>query len=129
VEENQKFLSLFDLKLQDKDIFPWSNGKLCNHSPLLNQLHLPVVNGVTVNEISTNPERIHYYKKHLDAGIESMEGASLHYVGLLQNLSFLQIRSLSNFAGERDKSKWLLKEAIHNLNDELEKILSKLINE
>ena len=53
-----------------------------------------------------------------------MECAALHYVCLQQNVPFLQIRSVSNEVGERDKSKWKIKEAVENLNNELIKILN-----
>ena len=126
VEENGSFNSLFDLQLDDRNTFPWTNGQLCNRSEILNQLNLSTVNSVTVNEISTNKKRIEYYKNNLNASIESMEGAALHYVGLMENIPFLQIRSLSNFAAERDKNKWQIKEAISNLNLELQRIISKI---
>ena len=126
VEENGSFNSLFDLQLNGRDAFPWTNGQLCNRSEILNQLNLSTVNSVTVNEISTNKKRIEYYKSNLNASIESMEGAALHYVGLMENIPFLQIRSLSNFVGERDKDKWQIKEAISNLNLELQRLISKL---
>jgi len=126
VEENGRFNSLFDLQLNGRDAFPWTKGQLCNRSEILNQLNLSTVNSVTVNEISTNKKRIQYYKKNLNASIESMEGAALHYVGLMENIPFLQIRSLSNFVGERDKNKWQIKEAISNLNLELQRIISKI---
>ena len=86
-----------------------------------------VVNGVTVNEISTQTTRIHYYRDQLQSQVETMEGAALHYVALQENIPFLQVRSLSNYVGERDKSKWQLDSAITQLNLELERILSKLI--
>jgi futalosine hydrolase len=126
VEENGKFNSLFDLKLIEKNVFPWIDGKLCNNHEILLQSGLPIVDSVTINEISTGTERIQYYKDHLGADIESMEGAALHYVALLENIPFLQIRSLSNFAGERDKSKWEMNKAISCLNLELQRILLKL---
>src|SRR5215217_8646658 len=126
VEENGSFNSLFDLQLNGRDAFPWTNGQLCNRSEILNHLNLSTVNSVTVNEISTNKKRIEYYKNNLNASIESMEGAALHYVGLMENIPFLQIRSLSNFVGERDKNKWQIKEAISNLNLELQRLISKL---
>src|SRR5829696_48314 len=126
VEENGSFNSLFDLQLDDRDTFPWTNGQLCNRSEILNQLNFSTVNSVSVNEISTNKKRIEYYKNNLKASIESMEGAALHYVGLMENIPFLQIRSLSNFVGERDKDKWQIKEAISNLNLELQRLISKL---
>jgi futalosine hydrolase len=128
VEENKKFNSLFDLKLCEPNTFPWTNGKLTNDSILLNQTDLPIVDSVSINEISTNKERIRYYKSEWGASIESMEGAALHYVGIMEKIPFLQIRSLSNFAGERDKGKWLLKDAIGNLNIELQRLLTNLLS-
>ena len=56
-----------------------------------------------------------------------MEGAALHYVCNSFNVSYLQIRSISNYVGERDKNKWKMKLAIENLNKELKKIVAELI--
>lgn len=127
VEENDRFIHVMDMKLQDANSFPWKNGKLSNNSTRLNQCGLRLVNGVTVNEISTQTTRIHYYRDQLQSQVETMEGAALHYVALQENIPFLQVRSLSNYVGERDKSKWQLDSAITQLNLELERILSKLI--
>ena len=124
VEENGNFNSLFDLRLADKNNFPWTNGKLSNKIDVLKQTGLTVVDGVTVNEISTNPGRIAHYRS-LGASIETMEGAALHYVCLVENIPFLQIRSLSNFVGVRDKNQWVMDIAIANLNLELQRILTK----
>lgn len=126
VKEEDRFLSLFDLKLLSPGALPWQGGKLVNTGRLLHTSGLPAVEGVTVNEISTSEERIGYYRDSQKAQVESMEGAALHYVALLENIPFLQIRSLSNFIGERDKSKWQLKEAIAKLNRALQDILLKL---
>jgi futalosine hydrolase len=57
-----------------------------------------------------------------------MEGASLHYVGRETGIPFIQIRSISNYVGERDKSKWLLKESIEGLNKVLLQYVDKLYN-
>ena len=128
VEENGKFNSIFDLNLQQENIFPWKNGKLSNNIEQLKQSGLTIVDGVTVNEISTDKKRIEFYKTNLGAQIETMEGAALHYVALMENIPFLQMRSLSNFVGERDKNKWVLEMSIANLNNELQRILSKFYN-
>ena len=61
------------------------------------------------------------------ADIESMEGAAFHYVCLQEKIKFLQLRSISNIAGERDKTKWTMKEAIVNLNIELKKLVKNII--
>lgn len=128
VEENNRFRSLFDLGLADPDCFPWSEGFLPN--PYANWLalpSLPAVRGITVNEISTHPERIQHYRLQWNAQTESLEGAALHYVCLQEGIPFLQIRSISNAIGERDKAKWKLKEAIQNLNTELNLLIDKIL--
>ena len=119
VMENKQFVSVFDLGLVGRDADPWRQGRLTNHSELLQATGLDIVDGVSVNEISTDPGRIEWYRKSLEVSVESMEGAALHYVGLMEKIPFLQLRSLSNFVGVRDKSKWLMKEAIQQLNKEV----------
>jgi futalosine hydrolase len=128
VLDNGTFKTLFDLSLLDKTSFPWNNGKLSNNMQSLKSTGLKIVDGVTVNEISTNKNRIAYYKDQLNASVESMEGAAFHFVALQENLRFLQMRSLSNFVGERDKTKWVIDVAVANLNVELTRIISKLLN-
>ena len=61
-----------------------------------------------------------------DAVIESMEGAALHYVALMERVPFLQIRAVSNYAGERDKRKWNFGDSIGNLNRELVRIVTQV---
>jgi futalosine hydrolase len=117
---------LFDLKLLNQNTVPWQMERLINQNSLLAATGLPVADGITVNEISTEEPIIQYYRDQLQVQVESMEGAALHYIGLLEKIPFLQIRSLSNFIGERNKAKWKMKEAIAALNRELQRILMKL---
>lgn len=124
LEQNQ-FRSVFNLGLANLNELPWENGWLVNKSVALKHIPFLKVNGVTVNQISTSAETINYYKTKLGATVETMEGAALHYVCLLENLPFLQLRSISNHAGERNKSKWKMKEAIENLNDALLQMITK----
>ncbi len=44
----------------------------------------------------------------------------------MEKIPFLQIRSVSNYIGERNKKKWNMKESIINLNNELTSLLYKL---
>ena len=129
VYQNDSFHSLFDLSLAEPNTIPWKNARLSNSYHLLQQFHLPIVNAVTVNEISTDLDRINYYKNNLDAQVESLEGAALHYVAMSEGIKFAQVRSVSNFIGERNKAKWQLDEAIANLNTELQKMILKLVNQ
>jgi futalosine hydrolase len=130
VMENGSFKTLFDLGLLSSNQHPWQKGWLKNpYTELLKDTGLLQVPGASINEISTNPERIHYLKNNLGAVIESMEGAALHYVALQEGIPFLQLRSLSNYVGERDKRKWKLKEAIDSLNVDLQRILLKFLEQ
>jgi len=129
VEENGKFNSLFDMKFLEGNRFPWKNNRLWNEGKWISECGLSLVDAVTIHEITTSTKRMEYYRDNLGAQVESMEGAALHYVCLQENVPFLQIRSLSNFVGERDKSKWLMKQSIETLNAELQKKLIKLLDQ
>ena len=127
VEEDGKWKDIFDLKLEKSSYHPFEKRKLPN--PWLtkfNFLKLPEVNAITINEISTNQERIQELVKKYNPTIESMEGAALHYVCREANIPFLQIRAVSNYVGDRDKKNWEIKLAISNLNQTLLKYTNRL---
>ena len=127
VEEDGKWKDIFDLKLEKSSYHPFERRKLPN--PWLakfNLLKLPEVSAITINEISTNKERILQLVKKYDPYTESMEGAALHYVCREANIPFIQMRAVSNYIGERNKAYWKIKEAIDNLNRDLLKYVDKL---
>lgn len=127
VWEDHQFKTPFDLHLADHNHPPFSAGRLVNpYQTLLTLTGLPSVSAITVNEISTNPERIGWYHQKTGATVESMEGAALHYVGLREQVAFLQLRSVSNDIGVRDKSKWNVPLAIQRLNEQLIRLLEEL---
>jgi futalosine hydrolase len=127
VEEDGKWKDIFDLKLEKSSYHPFERRKLPN--PWLSQynlLKLPEVSGITINEISTNKERIQQLIKKYNPVVETMEGAALHYVCREANIPFIQIRAISNYTGERNKENWKMKEAIAHLNQTLLKYVDKL---
>lgn len=127
VEENNAWLDLFDLKLIEDNTLPFSSRKLPNDNiDKLNLLHCDEVTAITVNEVTTNKQRRQQLVEKYQPIPESMEGAALHYTGRLFNVPFLQIRSISNYIGERDKSKWKMKDAIQNLNNTLVEYFKKI---
>lgn len=127
VEEAGKWRDLFDLKLEKSSYHPFEKRRLPNQwLEKYNLLNLETVTGITVNEISTNPQRIQELIKKYQAGIESMEGAALHYVARETNTAFLQIRAISNQVGERNKDHWKMGEAIGNLNEIILQYIDKL---
>ena len=124
VEENNEFKDVFDLGLP-RITDPYSDkGLLNNHIGLLQQQKLPLVKAVTISEITTRPERIRQLQQKYRPVVESMEGAAFHYIALMEKIPYMQLRAISNFVGERDKSKWKMKEAIEQLNEKLVQIVS-----
>ena len=125
VSENNDWKDVFDMKLVDTNEFPFADKQLINpHLDKLNVLNTKPVMGITVNNISTDKNRIEQYLEKYHPVIESMEGAALHYVCLQLKVPFIQIRSISNMVGERDKQNWKIKEAISNLNDYLKEYIT-----
>ena len=125
-EKEEEFCTLFDAGLAEKNEFPFSEGWLINKNEWLDSFPLKKVKAVTVNKVSDDK----LLKRQIEAAfhphIETMEGAALHYVCLQEQIPFLQIRTISNCVGERNKTKWKLEDAIKNLNAELEKILAQI---
>lgn len=127
VVEMKKLRTLYDLQLLSQNQFPYKKGWLVNtDSGIFKRNKLKQVKAISVNHISTSPEMIRLYKKNFQPVIESMEGAALHYVCLSEKIPFLQIRGISNYIGERNKSKWNMKDAIGHLNKELIRMLESL---
>ena len=125
IEEKGKFKTLFETGFLGKNDFPYTNGWLINNHPFFEKNKLPVAKGITVNKISDDHFHNQSNKQNFSADIESMEGAAFHYACLQQKINFLQLRSISNVVGERDKTKWKVKKAIENLNNELLKIIKE----
>jgi futalosine hydrolase len=126
VIESKEIKTMFDLRLAHPNQFPFSKGWLVNNSDILNQADLKKVKAISVNEITTSRERVSLYKKKFKPVLESMEGAALHYVCLMEKIPFIQVRAVSNYMGERNKKNWKLKESILNLNHELIKLVESL---
>lgn len=125
INEKGNFKTLFETRFLGDNDFPYTDGWLVNNF-LLKKNNLTIVNAITINKITDDHLHIKNIQQKFSAQIESMEGAAFHYVCLQQKINFLQIRSISNVVGERDKTKWQLKTAIENLNKELLKIIQNL---
>ncbi len=126
VIELSKLKTLFDLNLVPENQYPFTKGWLVNKNDILKKAKLKKVIGISVNEITTAKQKVKFYQAHFNPVVESMEGAALHYVCLMEKIPFIQIRSVSNYIAERNKKNWNMKESIINLNNELIKLLHKI---
>ncbi len=129
VEEQLVFKDVFDLQLEDENKYPFTQKALINKQiDFYNFLKLPIVSGITVNEVSTSKDRIELLRQKYNPTIETMEGAALHYVCLQTQTPFLQIRAISNYIGERDKTQWEIKKSIDALCESVKNYL-EIINQ
>lgn len=128
VFENEQWKNIFDLQLTDENQTPYKKGVLPN--PYINHfnfLGIRKVAGISVNTISTDTATISRIQQSYPVPVtESMEGAALHFVGRQLQIPFVQLRSLSNQVGERDKSRWHFTQAIQSLNAKLIELLTHL---
>jgi futalosine hydrolase len=120
---HEKFTSLADAGLQNPNEIPYTNQWLLNPHTYTN---LQKVNAATVQAINTNPQYIQALQQKWNAQIETLEGAAMHYVCLQNNTPFIQIRSTSNYVGERNKANWKIKEALENLHIHVAEIINNL---
>ncbi|MES2776142.1 MAG: futalosine hydrolase [Bacteroidota bacterium] len=97
-----------------------------NYNHLLNKLPYQQVKAITVSTVTDDADTISRLQQKWAADIESMEGSALHYVCHHQQTNYLQLRSISNTVGVRDKTQWKIKEAIENLNTALTSLIVML---
>lgn len=128
MEEKENFETIFERGFADKDQFPFSDGWLVNTHEILAKSPQQAVTAITVNKVSDSALQNNHYMKKFSPEIETMEGAASHYVCLLESVPFVQIRSVSNFVGERDKGNWKIEEAIINLNEALPHLMEAMIH-
>jgi futalosine hydrolase len=126
-ENNDQFIPIFELGLMDPDEPPFRSGKLLNNTtPIGTALReLDRVSGITSNTVHGHPETIRKIREQFNPDVESMEGAAFFYACLVSGVPFHQIRSISNFVEERDKSKWDIPLALANLNKTVFEILKE----
>ena len=122
--EKDELKNLFDVGLAQKNEAPYNDGWLENENKFLLQSTLKKTTAITVNTVGDDKKIINQYVKKYHPDIESMEGAAFHYVCLKEKIPFIQLRTISNFVGERNKLKWKMNEAITNLNIALGKLIA-----
>ncbi len=122
--EKDELKNLFDVGLAEKNEAPYKDGWLVNENKFLLQSTLKKTTAITVNMVGDDKKIISQYVKKYHPDIESMEGAAFHYVCLKEKIPFIQLRTISNFVGERNKLKWKMNEAITNLNIALGKLIA-----
>ncbi|MEA3447565.1 MAG: hypothetical protein U9Q98_03825 [Bacteroidota bacterium] len=99
----------------------YHNGVLINtFQTLMHETGLKNVSSNTVNVTNFN------IQGKPDADIENMEGAGFFMLAQEKTIPFLEIRAISNYVSERDKSKWETETALTNLHAYLMDYLARI---
>jgi len=131
-QDGDKFLSVFDMGLMNKDESPFKDGALFSyHPPQLKSLNnLKQVRGITVNTVSevlSPKSQVQSTNPNLQSPqVESMEGAAFLYACLSEQIPCAQIRAVSNYVEKRNKANWQMEKAIENLTHTMLNILSEI---
>lgn len=128
IDDNGTQKTLFEAGLGNPDGFPFKGGLIYADSSLTEMIRglWPVVNGVTVNRVTGTEEGAEWMVSHLQADIETMEGAAVCYVCRRESVPVIGIRGISNMAGTREREKWDIKGAIAAASEAVEKFISKV---
>lgn len=127
-EDGEKFLSLIDMDLIEDEDFSLMNGAMVNSIPVETNFTktLRQVSAITVNTTHGEDESIAKIKSLFNPQLESMEGAAFFYASLLEGITCLQLRAVSNRVEKRNKANWDIKLAVQNLTDASLKLLNEL---
>ena len=123
-EADGSFTDIFSLKLILENEFPFQKSKLINKNRV-GLLNVKSAKGLTVQKVHGEKKSIEAIRKKYAADIETMEGAAFFQACLTMKIPFVQWRAISNYVTPRDKSSWLMHEAIENLNEHLITVFEK----
>ncbi len=125
-EQNHVFTPATASGLIGTHDFPYADGWLINGTGIPKNTALKCVKAVTVNKVTDDVLQRQQLITAFSPQIETMEGAALHYVCLHRAIPFVQLRTISNYVGERNKAKWQIAAAFEKLNTELVKLINQL---
>lgn len=80
---------------------------------------LPGVRGVSVNTLVASSQILECRAKFFGAKVEAMEGASAFAIARAMDVEIFEIRTISNFTGDLDESKWNLRHSLRTLAKEI----------
>jgi futalosine hydrolase len=117
-DDGENFIPFNKLDIERLSQSTNDDGFLVNNSIIENQVinNLKKVNGITVNTIQGNENKIKKMVDTFDPDIETMEGAAVFYSCHSMDIPFFQIRAVSNYIEKRNTANWNIKKAIENLN-------------
>ena len=124
-EADGSFTDVYDLELESKNKFPYTDGSLINKG-LKYTFDISEVTAITVNKVHGTQASIDRIQSKYQVDIESMEGAGFHYACMNMDIQHVQIRAISNYVEPRNRSGWKIELAIDNLNQTIINLLDNI---
>jgi futalosine hydrolase len=119
-EDNDQFVTIEAIRLPAEWTFVNSAPP-----PLAALRALPAVNAITVNTVHGNERSIAAVMERFRPEVESMEGAAFMSACLISNVTFAQVRAVSNIVERRNRGAWRVAEAIERLAEATRRILAE----
>jgi futalosine hydrolase len=127
-EDGESFLSIAELGLLEPEDRPFGREELLNaappRSPVLDDL--PAVSGITVNTVHGNERSIEQVARRFSPQVESMEGGAFMYACMIHDVTFAQVRAVSNVVEQRNREAWRMADAVERLGEVTLGILATL---
>ena len=119
-EDNEEFVTIEAIRLPAEWTFVNSAPP-----PLAALRALPAVNAITVNTVHGNERSIAAVMERFRPEVESMEGAAFMSACLMSNVTFAQVRAVSNIVERRNRGAWRVAEALERLTETTRRILAE----
>jgi len=119
-EDNEEFVTIEAIRLPAEWTFVNSAPP-----PLPALQALPAVNAITVNTVHGNERSIAAVMERFRPEVESMEGAAFMSACLISNVTFAQVRAVSNIVERRNRGAWRVADAIERLAEATRRILAE----
>lgn len=115
-EDGTDFISIDELGFGPGTYYPKEPNLL---------VELPTYSAITVNRVHGHEESIQRFSsKYSNVTLESMEGAAVFYACAQEDMPSMQVRAISNYVEQRNRSSWKMDLAITNLNNWLQNFVS-----
>jgi futalosine hydrolase len=122
LENNPLPFDLIDKNpLSREGIYPFERERvdhyheILSHALLKNKITITKGSFITVSSITSSFKQASQLYLLFSPVMESMEGAACSHISALYDIPVIEVRSASNFVGERDKSKWDIDRAAKQL--------------
>ena len=122
-QQSGELLSVYDLNLENKDLFPFKDGWLINDKSKIDT-GLKKVSSASANMVSGSKDTI--ATRQGIANVETMEGYGFAYACKCLDVNYIQIRGISNYVEPRNRDNWKIHEAVEASNAAVLQLIKSL---